>query len=99
MKRFFLVVNAAVFAWSAIPGPALVGDEPVPPYFLSAERAKPLPQTLSPGKFQNTLQKRAYAAAGRLRPVLAQLPCYCWCNRGVGHRSLLDCFATSHGAG
>jgi len=30
--------------------------------------------------------------------VLAQQPCYCWCDK-FGHASLLDCFATEHGAG
>jgi hypothetical protein len=30
--------------------------------------------------------------------VLAQQPCYCYCD-GYGHGSLLDCYASYHGAG
>jgi hypothetical protein len=93
MKRFLLTILAAVFAWAAIAPPVWAGDEAVPP----VQRAIPLPQTLSPDKFDRAVLKRAYAAASRHREIVAQLPCYCWCSR-FGHRSLLDCFASSHGA-
>ena len=39
----------------------------------------------------------AYRVAGQIPEVLAQLPCYCYCDRR-GHRGLLDCFASKHGA-
>jgi len=29
---------------------------------------------------------------------LAQLPCYCHCDRGQGHKSLHSCFESEHGA-
>jgi hypothetical protein len=42
--------------------------------------------------------ERAYRVAHRIPGVLAQQPCYCWCNK-FGHGSLLDCYASDHGAG
>jgi hypothetical protein len=30
--------------------------------------------------------------------VLYQQPCYCHCDRSVGHTSLHSCFSTDHGA-
>ena len=70
----------------------------VPPFFASAEAAVPLPKTLSPDLFPEPSVARAYRAAGRIPSVLAQQPCYCHCDK-FGHRSLLDCFTTKHGAG
>lgn len=93
IKRFLLTATAAMFAWSAIAPAGLAGDDPVPP----VQPSVPLPQTLSPDKFDHPILKRAYEAAGRNRATVAQLPCYCWCSR-MGHRSLLDCFASNHGA-
>lgn len=96
LRRLVLAANAGILALAS--APAAPADEAVPPYFSNPERAKPLPRTLSPDKFDHPILKRAYAAAGKLREVLVQLPCYCWCNK-FAHRSLLDCFATAHGAG
>ncbi len=73
-------------------------ESEVPPFFSSAEAAVPLPKTLSPDLFSQTYVARAYRAAERIPGVLAQQPCYCWCDK-FGHRSLLDCFTTKHGAG
>jgi hypothetical protein len=40
----------------------------------------------------------AYAAARRVPQVLDGLYCHCHCSQTVGHRSLLTCFQTEHGA-
>ena len=72
-------------------------DSDVPPFFASAEAAEPLPKTLSPKLFPNPQVAAAYRAAEVIPNVLAQQPCYCNCDR-LGHRSLLDCFTTRHGA-
>lgn len=70
-----------------------------PPYHESAEAAKPFPQLLPAAYFRNTpLAARAYRIASELPEVLAQQPCYCYCDR-YGHTSLLDCYASDHGAG
>jgi hypothetical protein len=44
------------------------------------------------------LAARAYKAASEIPDVAAQQPCYCFCDK-FGHRSLLDCYASNHGAG
>lgn len=78
-----------------IPTPPV--EPKVPPFYESVEAAGPLPPTLSPARFRSPLVARAYRLAGRIPEVLAQQPCYCWCDK-FGHGSLLDCFATDHGA-
>lgn len=71
----------------------------VPPYHASAEAARPFPQLVPASVFRAyPAVERAYAAAARIPEVLAQQPCYCWCDK-FGHGSLLDCFASDHGAG
>lgn len=69
----------------------------IPAYFAGAQAALPLPQTLDPAVFSNKNVAMAYMAAKKIPEVLAQLPCYCYCDRR-GHRGLLDCFASKHGA-
>jgi hypothetical protein len=43
--------------------------------------------------------QNAYAIAAKIKKALYQQPCYCHCDRSQGHKSLLDCFASKHGAG
>src|SRR5262249_48888424 len=38
-------------------------------------------------------------ARSQSEKVLYQQPCYCHCDRSVGHSSLLDCFTSKHGSG
>ncbi len=72
---------------------------PTPPYHRSAAAARPLPRTLPPDYFRRSpLVARAYQIAGEIPTVSAQQPCYCRCDR-LGLHSLLDCFASDHGAG
>ncbi|HXE75544.1 MAG TPA: PCYCGC motif-containing (lipo)protein [Candidatus Xenobia bacterium] len=72
---------------------------PVPPFHESAEAAKPFPTLMPPERYRDyPVIERAYRVAHRLPGVVAQQPCYCWCNK-VGHTSLLDCYASDHGAG
>ncbi len=73
-------------------------ESDVPPFFASAEAAQPLPKTLSPKLFTDPYVVAAYRAAEVIPSVLAQQPCYCHCDK-FGHRSLLDCYTTKHGAG
>jgi hypothetical protein len=58
----------------------------------------PLPPTKDPAQYidKPTVQ-RVYELAGKVRPVLYQLPCYCSCDKFAGHGSLLDCFVDAHG--
>ena len=48
--------------------------------------------------FNNPVQLRAYEVAAKIPNVLYQQPCYCHCDRGMGHTSLQSCFTGDHGA-
>jgi hypothetical protein len=73
-------------------------EEPVPAFHATAPQGQ-LPETLSPSEFTDVVVQNAYILAARVKKVLYQQPCYCHCDRSQGHTSLLDCFASKHGAG
>ena len=68
----------------------------VPAYYTSAPDLKTLRPTLSPELFTGNT-KLAYRAAKEIPETLAQLPCYCHCDRGHNHKSLYSCFESEHG--
>ncbi|MBI1750681.1 MAG: hypothetical protein HY234_08375 [Acidobacteria bacterium] len=73
--------------------------EPVPPYLSATDAAGKLPRALPAADFKAyPVVAHAYRIAERIPAVLAQQPCYCHCDK-FGHGSLLDCFASDHGAG
>lgn len=74
-----------------------VTGQRVPPFHESAEAAMPFPKTLSPSWISAPVARRAYAIAQQIPGVLAQQPCYCWCDR-YGYGSLLDCHKDEHSA-
>src|SRR5215469_8309998 len=47
---------------------------------------------------QYPYQTHAYELAAKIPDVIYQQPCYCFCDRGMGHNSLHSCFAGTHGA-
>ncbi|HVA95919.1 MAG TPA: CYCXC family (seleno)protein [Candidatus Dormibacteraeota bacterium] len=72
-------------------------DQGIPSYHAYALRP-PYPATLDPKQFPDALNRNVYALAAKIKPVLFQQPCYCYCDRTDGHKSLLDCFASTHGS-
>ena len=70
--------------------------ERVPAFSTSAPDLKTLQPTLSPELFTGNT-KLAYRAAKEIPQTLAQLPCYCHCDRGHNHKSLYSCFESEHG--
>jgi hypothetical protein len=48
--------------------------------------------------FQHAYQVKAYQLAAKIPGVLYQQPCYCFCDRSAGHKSLRSCFESDHGA-
>jgi hypothetical protein len=40
----------------------------------------------------------AYRLAGENRELLDAMYCYCYCNKSIGHKSLLSCFVDNHAA-
>jgi hypothetical protein len=73
-------------------------QKPVPSYYKSAEAAKPYPKTMPPERYPKQSQQEAYRLAREIPGVLAQQPCYCYCDRS-GHGSLLHCHRDDHSAG
>ncbi|MGA8224373.1 MAG: CYCXC family (seleno)protein [Candidatus Acidiferrales bacterium] len=70
-------------------------ESDVPAYHANPPTG-PLPATLDPKLFPGTLNQNIYALAAKEKPVLYQQPCYCHCDREVGHTSLLDCYVDKH---
>ncbi len=95
-----LALTLGLFVWwlprSSMPSNA--EESRIPAFFESEAQAAPLPVTLKPELFREALTLRAYQIAQKIPSVLAQQPCYCHCDRGAGHRSLLDCYRDDHGA-
>ena len=69
----------------------------VPAYHAEPPKGA-LPETLDPAQFVDEQTKNIYRLAAKVKPVLYQEPCYCGCDKEVGHKSLLDCFTDLHGA-
>lgn len=53
--------------------------------------------TQDPALYQGDT-RQAYTVAREHPELLAQLDCYCGCEQHEGHKNLLDCFRTNHGA-
>lgn len=71
----------------------------IPPFYANVDAARPFPK-LIPAEYYHRypLVERAYQDAAEIPGVVAQQPCYCYCDR-AGHQSLLDCYASNHAAG
>jgi len=101
MKRFLglvalgLVTIAASAQWSnpAADIPAYNSKPPVkalPPILNGAQLTGPY--------FTHPYQATAYKMAAKIPAILHQQPCYCHCDRAMGHNSLHSCFEGTHGA-
>ena len=73
------------------------GAETIPAYFKVAPSKSSLAPTLDPEKFTGPTRD-AYRAVKQIPVTIAQLPCYCYCDRGHGHKSLYSCFEDDHAA-
>jgi hypothetical protein len=72
-----------------LPKPAL------PPFHTSAPKTG-LPATQDPHNFPEIENQNLYALAAKEKALLYQQPCFCHCDREVGHGSLLDCYVDNH---
>lgn len=101
MKRMLLslvmgLATAGAFAQWSNPGddvPAYNSQPPtakLPPLLLGSQLTGP--------SFRYPWQTRVYQMAAKIPGVLHQLPCYCRCDRALGHNSLHSCFENTHGA-
>ena len=76
--------------------------EDIPAYNIGAP-TKALPAIMAGGQlsgpyFTHSYQKTVYQMAAKIPNVLHQQPCYCRCDREMGHNSLHSCFESTHGA-
>jgi Protein of unknown function with PCYCGC motif len=63
----------------------------------AGDAAQHLRMTLDPEQFVGEV-KKAYQIAEHDPALLAQMHCYCGCDRTDGHKNLLDCYRDTHGA-
>ena len=68
----------------------------VPAFEVAPTRASLAP-TLDPERFTG-MTRDAYRAVRQIPTTIAQLPCYCHCDEGFGHKSLYSCFEDEHAA-
>src|SRR5687767_1561790 len=73
------------------------GAKTLPAYFQVAPSKSSLAPTLDPEKFTGPTRE-AYRAVRQIPVTIAQLPCYCYCDQGFGHKSLYSCFEDDHAA-
>jgi hypothetical protein len=69
----------------------------VPAYMTDANAISSLGPTLPPEQFFGKARE-AYQVAREIPETLAQLPCYCYCDEGHGHKSLHTCYESDHSA-
>jgi hypothetical protein len=69
----------------------------VPRFAATAADLKNLPPVLPASQFTG-MTRMAYAAVKEIPQTIAQLPCYCHCDEGFGHKSLQTCFVDDHAA-
>lgn len=67
----------------------------VPAHFEVAPTKSSLAPTLEPSQFSG-ITRDAYRAVREIPVTIAQLPCYCHCDQGFGHKSLYSCFEDDH---
>lgn len=69
----------------------------VPAHYKSEPTISSLGPALSPELFTGQTQA-AYKAVEEIPQIIAQLPCYCHCDKSIGHKSLYSCFEDNHAA-
>jgi len=74
---------------------ATAATKALPAHFEVPPSKSSLGPTLDPNSFTG-LARDAYRAAREIPVTLAQLPCYCHCDQGFGHKSLYSCFQDDH---
>lgn len=65
------------------------------PAFQDAKSVGALPPTLQPEQFYGPTRD-AYRVVKEIPETIAQLPCYCHCDKSIGHKSLHSCFQDTH---
>jgi len=112
-QKSILRLSAVVMATVALVAIDIVAaraaDNPAPPPCRTGDCCKLCPAggksadpkssngiTVDPKLFSGRVRD-AYTVAERNPTLLAQVTCYCGCDKTDGHKSLLDCYKSRHG--
>jgi hypothetical protein len=105
IKRGLTIVFLGVMVLAVSAPWAISQQDGAVPHYNAAPPAKgsTLPPILGKEQLWGTnaqypFQSHAYELAAKIPAVLHQQPCYCYCDRGMGHNSLHSCFEGTHGA-
>ena len=105
MRRFWSVLCITSFAIAS--SAQWMGKPTEVPAYHPAPPAKgevlgrlltPEEVQIAPGSKYEAMQRHAFALAARIPKVLYQQPCYCYCDRAMGHKSLHSCYEGQHAA-
>lgn len=96
-KGITVLVVGAMLVVAVAYGGYFSTQESAPGAGRVADPAAQLRVTLDSNNFVGQVRE-AYRAAERNPALLAQMHCYCGCDRTLGHKSLLDCFRDNHGS-
>ena len=77
--------------------PASNESHHVPAHYKVAPALTELRPVLASSQFTGKARD-AYDAVSKAPDLIAQMPCYCHCDRGMGHKSLHSCFEDDHAA-
>lgn len=98
------ILGCVVVGLVTLAATAQFGDpaKDIPAYNNGSPKG-PLPAVMSGAQlsgpyFAHAYQVVAYKMAAKIPGVLHQQPCYCRCDREMGHNSLHSCFEGTHGA-
>ena len=96
---FVAIVAVALPVWSQQGTASGTAQAPKKiPAFHSAPSTVKLAATMDPKQFNDVATQNSYAMAAKVKNVLYQQPCFCYCDANDGHHSLLDCFVSDHAA-
>ena len=106
MRRRFFASTVLFLAVALVSAPWLQSetDDGVPHYHAGppakGEEIAPIlsKDMLFGADSQYPYQTHAYELAAKIPNVIYQQPCYCYCDRSMGHKSLHSCFSSTHGA-
>jgi len=103
MKRVLISLSLALVTVAGYAQWSNPADE-IPAYHpQSPAKSEKLPSIMSGTQltgdyFRYPWQVKVYKEAAQVPNVLYQLPCYCRCDKALGHTSLHSCFEGTHGA-
>jgi Protein of unknown function with PCYCGC motif len=103
MKRILLTValgliTVAGYAQWSNPMSDIPAYHPFPPANVASLKPVLHGKQLTGPYFRYAWQVAIYKDAAKIPTVLYQLPCYCRCDRALGHTSLLSCYQGTHAA-